>query len=224
MVLFTVVGSIALVSSPSIVLASASGASSTSAPSTVVDDNTGHVGTVVWSNPSNARVSDDNYATAVLSQSGDQDSHYLKATGFGFAIPAYSTIDGIQVSVERSVSGGAQAGNAIRDNGVQLLRAGTIDGSDLSNSGSDWPTIDTVAVYGGTGNLWGTSWTVSDINNVNFGVDIAAHHHGGSGDATDTARVDSVSITVTYTPPPSTTTTVSAVSATYGGQLRCQRP
>ena len=76
-------------------------------PGTIADDAT--VGTVAWTNPDNAKVSDNVYATVSLIGIGI--SHYLKATNFGFSIPTGATINGILVEIEKkdisaAVSGG----------------------------------------------------------------------------------------------------------------------
>jgi hypothetical protein len=63
------------------------------------------IGTVTWTSPANAQYSDNIRASAILTTTY-RVSHYLKATNFGFNIPGNATIQGIQVDVERSVSGG----------------------------------------------------------------------------------------------------------------------
>ena len=77
-------------------------------PGTMADDST--IGTITWSNPDNAKASDDSRSIA-NHVSAASTSHYLKATNFGFSIPAGSTIDGIVVRVER-VAGGSTARQA----------------------------------------------------------------------------------------------------------------
>ena len=57
-------------------------------PATTVDDAT--VGTVAWTNPNNAQVSDGIFAVFV--PSGAKRSHYLLATNFGFSIPTGQTL------------------------------------------------------------------------------------------------------------------------------------
>lgn len=64
-------------------------------PGTMADDST--VGTVTWVNPDNAKASDD--VRAIMYYGGS--SHYLKATNFGFSIPAGATINGIVVEIEK---------------------------------------------------------------------------------------------------------------------------
>jgi hypothetical protein len=56
-------------------------------------------GTVAWTNTNGVISNDSSYATIVLGTSAY--SNYLQATGFGFNIPAGTTINGIQVSIMR---------------------------------------------------------------------------------------------------------------------------
>jgi hypothetical protein len=73
---------------------------SATSPGTMVDDAT--VGTVAWTNPTNAGASDNSYATIGTSgRCGVFTGHYLKATNFGFSIPVGATITGILVEIER---------------------------------------------------------------------------------------------------------------------------
>ncbi|KKL92508.1 hypothetical protein LCGC14_1884020, partial [marine sediment metagenome] len=55
---------------------------------------------------------------------------------------------------------------------------------------------DTYIVYGALDNLWGTSWSYSDINNNGFGVELFVNYTG-SFDVD--ARIDHINITVYYT-------------------------
>src|SRR3990167_2051589 len=86
----------------SLVLALDTGAIS---PGTTADDSA--VGTIVWTNPNNSKVSDNVYAIVTNANCGIPTSHYLKATNFGFSIPAGATINGIVVEIEKKHSGGA---------------------------------------------------------------------------------------------------------------------
>ena len=149
------------------------------------------MGTATWSNPGNAAAGDSVYATANLGPAGQ--SHYLKATNFGFAIPGGSTITGILVIVTRKES----ASNGCKDNRVRIVKGGTIGATDRA-SATEWPTVAAAAEYGGDGlggstDLWGETWTVSDINASNFGVAISALGINGAQ-----ASIDFISITVFY--------------------------
>jgi len=147
-----------------------------------------------WSNPGRAASSNNSDATVTITSSSNV-SEYLRVTGFGFSIPSGATIDGIQVGIERSQT---DNGGNIRDNIVKLVKNNNVVGSNKATN-TNWPNSDAVATYGsGTSDLWGTSWTVSDINDNDFGVVLSVGRTSG-GD--DTASVDHITITVHYTLP-----------------------
>ena len=154
-------------------------------------------GTVAWTTPNNAFTSDGAVAYAGLASNG---SAYLRLTSFGFAVPAGATINGVSVAVERSSS---SASANIRDASVKLVKASVVTGSEHANTALQWPTADTVATYGSGSDLWGTTLTQADVNNAGFGVVIAAQNLNSAGSF---ARIDAVTITLTYTgsggPPP----------------------
>lgn len=77
------------------------------------------------------------------------------------------------------------------DHRVQLMLAGTVGGNDLSST-TAWPTTDAYASYGGPSNLWGRSWSTTDINASNFGAAVSARVQNG------TARVDHMRLSVYY--------------------------
>lgn len=162
-------------------------------------------GTITWSNTSYITADDANYTTASLKKS--EISHYLKGRNFGFSIPTGSTINGITVSCYRSSSGTY----FMQDNVVKLIKAGEIVGSNYAQGLSYWQngTWET-ATYGGTSNLWGTTWTAEDINNTNFGVVVSAKNSDLIN--TGTALVDYITITVSYTVPSCTAPTIDATS------------
>lgn len=143
------------------------------------------VGTVAWSSP-NQIASGNN--TAASSTPAAQ-SHYLKATSFGFALPPAATIVGIELRVTHS-TGHAPAG---QDASVKLVKAGGITGNDRS-AGVIWPSDPTVATFGSPTDLWGTTWTPSDINASNFGAVISANIFQSS-----VIAVNLMNITVYYT-------------------------
>jgi hypothetical protein len=149
------------------------------------------VGTVTWSNPGNIISNDNTYATVAVN--GGSISHYLQATNYGFGIPAGATITGITVTIGRFENSTA-LGNDVRDYRLQLIKGGVIVGSNLAATGTDWPITEGVASYGGTGNMWGTTWTPADINASNFGVALAVNSTN-----IRIASVDYMQISVTYT-------------------------
>ena len=152
---------------------------------TFVSDAT--LGVVAITNPNNAQLSDNTYATSVLLIT--QLSNYLKATNFNFNIPLDAVITGITVSIEKS----GNTPNATVDNSVKLVKGGSISGNDKA-SGTLWGTSDTVATYGSASDLWGLTLTPADINDPTFGVAISA-----SATLAGTAQIDQIMITVGYT-------------------------
>jgi hypothetical protein len=154
-------------------------------PGTMADD--ASVGITAWSNPNNAKVSDNIYAIAIAV------SHYLKATNFGFSIPTGATVNGILVEIERKVI--VESGWGIKDVNVKIVKAdGSIGSTNKADTVNNWPTSDTYKSYGGTTDLWGETLIPADINNSNFGV--VLNITANSGD--DTANVDHIRITVYY--------------------------
>ena len=149
-----------------------------------------------WNTTSYVYSSDNNDAYCRINSSGSR-SEYLEVTNYGFAIPSNATIDGIEVAIEKS----AQTSNNVEDARVYLTKTGTSNvGSDYAKSGY-WTTSDAIYNYGGASDLWGTTWSVSEINSSSFGVRIRA-----SNDHANRKRyayIDHVTITVHYTIPPS---------------------
>jgi hypothetical protein len=170
------------------------------------------IGTVTWSNPGNITTS----GSATASVGSGATTHYLRGTNYGFSIPTGATINGIAVTINRQSSG--MSSPFLRDSVVSLVKAGTIVGSNLAVTGTNWPTSYLgTATYGGISSLWGTTWSPEDINNVNFGVVLSATN---SNDYSRNATVDYMRITVTYTPdttaPTVTNVTSSLSNGTYG--------
>jgi hypothetical protein len=137
-----------------------------------------------WFPAANAKASDDVYAQ--VSPAGAA-THCLKATDYGFSIPLPAQITGIEVRIERHSSGGN-----IKDSSVKIVKGGAITGTDHADTINSWPLVDTVAIYGGSSDLWGTTWTPTDINAADFGVSLSAI------DNVNTASVDVMRITVFY--------------------------
>ena len=114
-------------------------------------------------NPANAPAADSASRERPAQRSGRHISHCLKAPTFGFAIPSTATIAGIQVDVARHR---ARPAAACVDYGVRARQ-----GRDRSRPAtgprgtSRGRGSETVRTYGGPTDLWGNTWTASDINN-----------------------------------------------------------
>jgi len=115
-------------------------------------------------------------------------SYYLRASNFGFSIPTGATINGIKVEIEQALDTGA---NAI-ESAVRIVKADGSIGTTNKSTGATVPSSDTYVTYGGASDLWGETWTSTDINDTDFGVVFSV-----SGTAGNTL-VDHVRITVYY--------------------------
>tara|TARA_R110000824_G_scaffold9932_6_gene44111 strand:+ start:244 stop:810 length:567 start_codon:yes stop_codon:yes gene_type:complete len=147
-----------------------------------------------WDNPTRITASNNSYTTVLFAVGMGQNSNYLKATNFGFSIPAGATIDGVECLIEKK-----RATQEVEDERVRILNGDGSSGvgsTDKSKAG-DWGTVEATATYGGSSDVWGETWSVANINSSNFGVVLSCNQSAFSGTAT--AYVDSVKITVHYT-------------------------
>ena len=105
-----------------------------------------------WTNPTNAYTSDDNYATTAAA--GYQDYY-----DFSISVPTSSTITGIEVQAEIKVSSGTEYMT------VYLSK----DGANYT-SGKSVPitTTEQYVSIGGNEDLWGTTWTPTEVNSIFF--------------------------------------------------------
>ena len=153
------------------------------------------VGTAAWTAPATIVSSNNAGAAVSIGGSGTVTTNYIKATNFGFSIPSGVTIDGIIVEIERKQSTAAEG--LCKDATVKLVKGGTVSGNNNADTSTNWPTADAYKTYGSSSDLWGLSWTDSDINAANFGVVLSAtitiDPKDGAG-----IYVDHIRITVHY--------------------------
>jgi hypothetical protein len=146
-----------------------------------------------WVSPSNIGSDNGVEATITAATYDSPDiSQLLVASNFGFSIPAGATILGIVVEIDRRNSAGAAS-----DNRVQLAKGTTfadLVGNNKADLALDWPTTTAVASYGASNDLWGASWSVTDINASSFAVFLSAQADAANTDV----QVDYVRVTVTY--------------------------
>lgn len=146
-------------------------------PNRAVNDS--GAGTIAWTNPDNARVTDDTYATAVTVA---QTTQRLNADDFRFLIASGQQIDGILVEVEAKVL--ALSGTLT----CRIIKGGAISSTTIDQTVT---TTEQFISFGGASNLWGETWTAADINAVTFGVSVRDETA-----ETLTISVDSVRMTV----------------------------
>jgi hypothetical protein len=147
-----------------------------------------------WTSSGNVVSSNNQRASANVPANGVTAN--LDATNFGFSIPANATITGIRATIEKSASNSS----GVDDDDVYLLKAGAPSGNDKA-SGTDWDNSDEDFTYGGSTDLWGTTWTPAQVNASNFGVRLRADSDTSSS---RTAYVDHIELRVYYTLPPAT--------------------
>ena len=155
-------------------------------------------GKAAWANPDNAKISDGNYAVcdAAALDYGD----WLRCTNFGFTVgdvPAGSSVDGIEVSVERQAEGTVVS--TIVDSALYLRDAGGQTGDNKADAVTNWPTADASVIYGGGGDDWNAGLDDTEVIAATFGVDLSIYNEHATqprhGD------VDHIQIRITYTAP-----------------------
>lgn len=149
-----------------------------------------------WSSPNNIGTGG---ATSTGAMMPGSVTDWLQGTNFGFtssSVPNSATIVGIAVSFTKQ--GGDNV--SIFDNQIRIIKGGTRTGTDHSD-GQVWKSSGVADTYGGSSDLWGTTWAPSDIQSSGFGIAIQASNEGSTN---RTATVVAVTITVYYTIPTTT--------------------
>jgi len=158
-------------------------------------DDSSNGGIAAWKTPGKITAEDGTTASALLRNL--QVSHWLKASRFGFTIPAGSTINGIKVEVKK-----ADSLRVSSDSDVRIMKGGVVGGTQEANVDTGWPTALTWITYGSATDLWGLAWTPADINALNFGVVVAGISDTGLPRPPDGhPAVDAIRVTIFYTPP-----------------------
>jgi len=171
-------------------------------------------GAQAWTNGSLTNVASENgvsTVTASLVNIGNASQH-LQIKNLGLKIPAtgssgaVTTILGITSRIVRSAS----VANSITDNSINLLKAGSVTGTNKGTSTS-WPIVLESATYGGASDLWGTSWTVAEVNASDFGLDIQCI----STAAGTIPAIDYIEIKISYNISTTNTLTSAVTSKNY---------
>ena len=139
-----------------------------------------------WTSPGNITASDNTGADNTGSTS---QSDSLKASSFGLSVPSGATIVGIETRAELIQSGSGTKTYSYVDIGK--------DDSTLATSKNPGDTITTSDVLyddGGAADLWGLSWTPTEVNASTFQVRIRTT----SGSALGHASCDAIWVKVHY--------------------------
>lgn len=146
-----------------------------------VSDVTG-VGTLTWSNPSNAVGNNTNDATRASFGPGSiiaKTSHYLVGV-INFGLTGTDNIDGI-IAAFRRFSTDDNGDGPVQDFTLRLSKNGTISGNDKVVGGTDWPvgTGGWSVDKGASNDTWGLSLVGSDT--IGFAVAGAAQGQYDTG-------------------------------------------
>ena len=172
--------------------------------------------TFKWQNTSNGSTQNDIYTSLLFTDvsnvyvlaavptsiSPADETNYLVCKNLDSNIPNDATIEGIKIYIDRYNSFTGDGTVTITDDAIYLTKNGTDTVGNNKSVGTVWPSTDTdtYATYGGVSDLWGTTWTASEINNDNFGVMIGPtiEFVGLTGENGSSANVDHVYIEITY--------------------------
>jgi hypothetical protein len=107
---------------------------------------------------------------------------------FDLSLPLSVTITGIQVEFRRR----SAAANLVTDAAV-VIRKNASTVSQPKTGNGYWPMTYAYASYGGPGDLWGMTWTPSELNSPSFAALIQA-----TASAPTTVYLDHVRVTIYY--------------------------
>jgi hypothetical protein len=122
-----------------------------------------------WQNPSNATADDNTYASIT---SGVGVTQWLKATSFGASVPTDATITGVLPSAALYASG-----SGVTVHKVQLVKGGSFAGT-AKTPATSVGTSESTLEWGASDDLWGTTWTPTEVNASGFGFGISTTNTG----------------------------------------------
>lgn len=164
-------------------------------PGTAATSN--EVGTLTWSTPNNILSEDSNTAySMMMSAPATVFTHYLKASNFGFVIPSGATINGIMCEIKRRRS----FDNYTNDSEVKIIKSNaSIGTTNKADTTTQYPQSLAYKSYGGSADLWGETWSSTDINDADFGLAMSVKLTGNTKFDLPGAFIDHIRITVYYT-------------------------
>ena len=158
-----------------------------------------------WTTPEYAQTNDNNHARFEYHGfdspiDGTGQSDVLDARQLVTTVPSGATINGIEVTL--------RAFNSLYftfdvNDKINLLKGGSVIAHPVTAPTYLWSITETVQTYGGPTDLWGTTWTDTDINGSGFGVSTIVYisRPEGAEPATNPSisTVDQVYVTIYYT-------------------------
>jgi hypothetical protein len=132
-------------------------------------------GGIAWSTPGNITADDGNVADFIIGAAVNSPTLRGTMEGNNFTVPGGATILGVQLRVKKSGPSYTDPDTGLsvvaRDVTINLVKASVAVGDNKAN-GDDWNTALDWATYGGSTDLWGTTWTPAEVNDDNFGADL----------------------------------------------------
>jgi len=142
-----------------------------------------------WTNPANVTANDDTPATFTVPASGNSERHF--SADFDFAIPGTATPVGIKARLRHK----GEVADVIQDAEVYLSKNGSASVGDNHAEGNTIGDTYAYREYGGPTDLWGTTWSPSELNAVTLSV-IVRYTNNDSVDRV--VSLDHVDLEVTY--------------------------
>lgn len=137
-----------------------------------------------YTDAANAYADDASYATRV---DNDVSYFYQSYGGFGFSIPAWATILGIEIHTK-----GKASAVAVTD-AIYVYNSTSTNYYTTENS---WTTTESTNTTGGATSLFGETWTPTNFSDANFHV----IHRTGSSNNGRTTSLNHIEIKVYYNP------------------------
>lgn len=171
---------------------------------------------VAWTNPANVTDTGSNYATVTVPVGNV--SHILEAGGFGFSIPAGTSINGVQVSAKLAATGGlggAGAGLGAYVN-FALFNASTgYFGAKARNANLGSSPVS--MSIGGPNDNWAGTLNPNNLNGADFFVFVQLINGGNGNTITATAQINDLRVTIFAGLVPTATPTGSGTFSAING-------
>jgi hypothetical protein len=158
-----------------------------------------------WTDADNVKLGTDYAHAGLMSDDsiGDIKTQYLKVNNFQFNIPEDAIILGIELELTRKAShiSASTYDYCVRDYNLTLIKNGKQVFWSVftpADRNEKWATTDVTNVYGGDENLWGDTWSPSDINNPEFGAMLSVRVQNDSSTRDVTADVKLIRMKVYY--------------------------
>jgi len=148
----------------------------------------------LWAYPTYAENDDADWAQCNVGKKTYSDWERLTDYyngGSGFDIPTGATIDGIELKIIRY----AQQKNFMEDSSLRLRITSGQVGEDKA-SAVTWDDVEETVYYGGSTDNWGRTWSISELESSDFGVDLSAYN---AANAQRAAYIDVIQVKIYYT-------------------------